>query len=200
MLGTRVPHLGHTSTGAHPLICFRPGGQGSLRLFPMDNGSLVTPVQKPRHSCAMRACRHEAPHTLLIFPSGHRPEGPASVRQQAATLKPGRRLDLAHGAVSIAHEEGQEANRSNSQARDTDKGHTTLTPGSSLLHPGHWFPLVVVLPFVVSAVGSAALLSRLVGKWPAYPKPLMGGRGDQHHNAPNGGAGPDPAQQEAEAR
>jgi CBS-domain-containing membrane protein len=41
-----------------------------------------------------------------------------------------------------------------------------------LLHPGHWFPLAVVLPFAVIAVGSAALLSRLVGKWPAYPKPL----------------------------
>jgi CBS-domain-containing membrane protein len=41
-----------------------------------------------------------------------------------------------------------------------------------LLHPGHWFPLSVVLPFTVTAAGSAALLSRLVGKWPAYPKPL----------------------------
>src|SRR5258708_27427730 len=41
-----------------------------------------------------------------------------------------------------------------------------------LLHPGHWFPLSVVLPFTVIAAGSAALLSRLVRKWPAYPKPL----------------------------
>jgi len=41
-----------------------------------------------------------------------------------------------------------------------------------LLHPGHWFPLTVVLPFTVIAAGSAALLSRLVSEWPAYPKPL----------------------------
>ena len=41
-----------------------------------------------------------------------------------------------------------------------------------LLHPGNWFPLLVVLPFAVIAVGSAALLSRLVDKWPEYPKPL----------------------------
>ena len=30
-----------------------------------------------------------------------------------------------------------------------------------LLHPGNWFPLLVVLPFTAIAVGSAALLSRL---------------------------------------
>jgi CBS-domain-containing membrane protein len=42
-----------------------------------------------------------------------------------------------------------------------------------LLHPGNWFPLVVVLPFTVIAVCSAALLSRLVDKWPTYPKPLQ---------------------------
>jgi CBS-domain-containing membrane protein len=41
-----------------------------------------------------------------------------------------------------------------------------------LLHPGSWFALEVVLPFAVAAVGSAALLSRLVASWPAYPKPL----------------------------
>jgi CBS-domain-containing membrane protein len=41
-----------------------------------------------------------------------------------------------------------------------------------LLRPGDWFPLAVVLPFTVVAVGSAAVLSRLVGGWPNYPKPL----------------------------
>lgn len=41
-----------------------------------------------------------------------------------------------------------------------------------LLHPGHWFALDVVLPFTVTAVSSAALLSRLISNWPAYPKPL----------------------------
>ena len=41
-----------------------------------------------------------------------------------------------------------------------------------LLHPGDWFPLIVVLPFTVVAVGSAAVLSRLVEGWPRYPKPL----------------------------
>ena len=45
-----------------------------------------------------------------------------------------------------------------------------------LLHTGHWFPLVVVLPFTVIAAGSAALLSRLVGEWPTYPKPLRNGK------------------------
>ena len=45
-----------------------------------------------------------------------------------------------------------------------------------LLHPGHWFPLIVVLPFTLTAAGSAALLSRLVEKWPAYPNPLRDGR------------------------
>jgi CBS-domain-containing membrane protein len=41
-----------------------------------------------------------------------------------------------------------------------------------LLHTGHWFPLSVVLPFTVIAAGSAAVFSRLAGKWPVYPKPL----------------------------
>lgn len=41
-----------------------------------------------------------------------------------------------------------------------------------LLRPGHWFPLEVVLPFTVVAVGSAALLSRTVKTWRAYPKVL----------------------------
>jgi len=41
-----------------------------------------------------------------------------------------------------------------------------------LFHTGHWFPLLVVLPFAVIAVGSAALLSKLVNQWPAYPVPL----------------------------
>jgi len=42
-----------------------------------------------------------------------------------------------------------------------------------LLHPGHWFPVIVVLPFTVIAAGSAMLLSRLVEGWPAYPDPLF---------------------------
>ena len=43
-----------------------------------------------------------------------------------------------------------------------------------LLHPGAWFPLGVVLPFTVTAAGSAAMMSRLVATWPAYPRPLRG--------------------------
>ena len=41
-----------------------------------------------------------------------------------------------------------------------------------LLHPGHWFPLLVVLPFTVAAVGSAAAMSRWLPGWPVYPKSL----------------------------
>lgn len=41
----------------------------------------------------------------------------------------------------------------------------------ALLHPGIWFPLAVVLPFTLVAVGSMALLSRLVPGWPRYPAP-----------------------------
>jgi CBS-domain-containing membrane protein len=41
-----------------------------------------------------------------------------------------------------------------------------------LLHPGNWFPLMVVLPFTMVAVGSAALLSKLILRWLKYPKPL----------------------------
>ena len=41
-----------------------------------------------------------------------------------------------------------------------------------LLHPGHWFPLLVVLPFTVLAVASAAALSKWSRNWPEYPKPL----------------------------
>jgi CBS-domain-containing membrane protein len=41
-----------------------------------------------------------------------------------------------------------------------------------LLRPGHWFPLEVVLPFTVAAVGSAAVLSRMVKSWHTYPKEL----------------------------
>ena len=39
-----------------------------------------------------------------------------------------------------------------------------------LLHPGHWFPLFVVLPFTVAAVGSAAAMSKWLRDWPVYPK------------------------------
>jgi len=41
-----------------------------------------------------------------------------------------------------------------------------------LLHPGHWFPLLVVLPFTAIAVASAAAMSRWLRHWPEYPKSL----------------------------
>src|ERR1700757_3745452 len=41
-----------------------------------------------------------------------------------------------------------------------------------LLHPGHWFPVLVVLPFTVAAVGSAAAMSKWLPGWPVYPKSL----------------------------
>src|SRR5882762_7340752 len=41
-----------------------------------------------------------------------------------------------------------------------------------LLHPGHWFPLLVVLPFTVAAVGSTAAMSKWLRGWPVYPKSL----------------------------
>jgi CBS-domain-containing membrane protein len=41
-----------------------------------------------------------------------------------------------------------------------------------LLHTGRWFPLAVVLPFTVAAVGSAAAMSKWVHGWPEYPKSL----------------------------
>jgi CBS-domain-containing membrane protein len=39
-----------------------------------------------------------------------------------------------------------------------------------LLHPGPWFPLLVVLPFTAVAVGSAAAMSKWLPGWPVYPK------------------------------
>ncbi len=42
----------------------------------------------------------------------------------------------------------------------------------ALLHPGPWFAAAVVLPFVLTAVASAAALSRLLRGWPRYPVPL----------------------------
>ena len=41
-----------------------------------------------------------------------------------------------------------------------------------LLHPGHWFPLLVVLPSTVAAVGSAVVMSKWLRGWPVYPKSL----------------------------
>lgn len=41
-----------------------------------------------------------------------------------------------------------------------------------LLHPGLWFPLGVVLPFTLAAAGLAAMMSKLMRDWPAYPRPL----------------------------
>ncbi len=41
-----------------------------------------------------------------------------------------------------------------------------------LPHPGHWFPLVVVLPFTAAAVGSAAAISKWLRGSPVYPKSL----------------------------
>jgi len=38
-----------------------------------------------------------------------------------------------------------------------------------LLHPGHWFPLLVVLPFTALAVGSTAAMSKWLRAWPEYP-------------------------------
>lgn len=42
----------------------------------------------------------------------------------------------------------------------------------SLLHPGLWFALQVVLPFTLVAVISTALMSRLLRGWPPYPRTL----------------------------
>ena len=42
----------------------------------------------------------------------------------------------------------------------------------ALLHPGALFPLVVVLPFALVAVISASVLSRLMPRFPRYPRPL----------------------------
>ncbi|MHB1959752.1 MAG: HPP family protein [Acidobacteriaceae bacterium] len=42
----------------------------------------------------------------------------------------------------------------------------------ALLHTPPTFPLLVVLPFTVLAVGSTALFSRLSPQWPKYPLPL----------------------------
>ena len=41
-----------------------------------------------------------------------------------------------------------------------------------LLHTGHWFPLLVVLPFTAAAVGSAAAMSKWLPGRPVYPKSL----------------------------
>lgn len=41
-----------------------------------------------------------------------------------------------------------------------------------LLHTGHRFPLLVVLPYTAAAVGSAAAMSKWLSGWPAYPKSL----------------------------
>src|SRR6266403_919353 len=41
-----------------------------------------------------------------------------------------------------------------------------------LLRPGHWFPLLVVLPFTAAAVGSAAAMSKWLRGWPEYRKSL----------------------------
>ena len=41
-----------------------------------------------------------------------------------------------------------------------------------LLHPGLWFAVQVVLPFTLTAVLSAALMSRLLPSWPQYPASL----------------------------
>jgi CBS-domain-containing membrane protein len=41
-----------------------------------------------------------------------------------------------------------------------------------LLHPGHWFPLLVVLPFAAAAVGSTAAMSKWLHGRPVYPKSL----------------------------
>src|SRR5258708_25740465 len=38
-----------------------------------------------------------------------------------------------------------------------------------LLHPGHWVPLLVVLPFTAAAVASAAAIGKLLPRWPVYP-------------------------------
>ena len=51
-----------------------------------------------------------------------------------------------------------------------------VSDGRLYISPGHCFPPSVFLPFTVIATESAALLSRLAGKWPAYPKPLTDGR------------------------
>jgi len=45
---------------------------------------------------------------------------------------------------------------------------------SGSAHTGHWFPLVVVLPFT-AAVVSAAAMSKWLRGWPEYPKALRDG-------------------------
>lgn len=120
---TGISHLGGTAAGAHPLVGFGPGGQGRFGLFPMNDGSLVAPVQESRHGRRMGASGHVSAHALLTVPSGHGPEGPASIGQNLSTLKPWSSPDLTQGTQRSKGEERQEADRTESQARDADEGH-----------------------------------------------------------------------------
>jgi CBS domain-containing membrane protein len=58
----------------------------------------------------------------------------------------------------------------------------------ALLHPGFWFAVQAVLPFTLTAVLSAALMSRLLRSWPRYPAPLrteLAASGAQAEHQPN---------------
>jgi hypothetical protein len=116
VLGTRVEHLRYAAYLAHALIGFGPEREGSFGLGPMGDGSLITPMEKMWHGFLVRPVRHELAHALLSVPGSHRPKGPASVSQQRPYLESGRLLYLPERAEGIKRKEGDETNRSDSQA------------------------------------------------------------------------------------
>lgn len=92
----------------------------------MRNGRLITPIQQMRHCPLVRARSHVCAHTLLTVPGCHRPESPASVSQQCATLESSRFFGLPHRANHMYYKQRNETDRPDSQARQADKGHSSL--------------------------------------------------------------------------
>jgi hypothetical protein len=116
MLGTGVEHLRCAADLADAFVSVGPGREGGFGLGPMGDGSLITPMEKMWHGFLVRPVRHELAHALLSVPGSHRPKGPASVSQQRPYLESGRLLYLPEGAEGIQRKEGDETNRSDSQA------------------------------------------------------------------------------------
>ncbi len=58
----------------------------------MHHRRLVAPVEKVWHRRSVRRRCHVAPHTLLIVPRRHGPEGPTAVGQNRPPRNPGARL------------------------------------------------------------------------------------------------------------
>src|SRR5579872_7090276 len=105
-------------------MSFVPAWRVIACLLPVDQGSLVAPLQQLAHSLPVSASEHEFLHGRFAAPQGSRPEGALRVAQQGDAEISWRIFGLPRGAESIKQEWEKVTPGAHAQAGDGDDRHT----------------------------------------------------------------------------